>query len=53
MAGRGEWNVPSARAVLKGAATLAGPWEEVSAGGGALGESVLPLRFFKVVVVLP
>ena len=50
---QGQWNVPGARAVLKGAATLEGPWEDVPAGGGALGESALPLRFFKVEVVLP
>ena len=42
-----------ARAVVKGAATLEGPWAEEPVGGGALGESALPLRFFKVEVVLP
>ena len=47
-----RWNVPATWKV-KGAATLEGPWEEVPAGGGALGESALPLRFFKVEVVLP
>ena len=41
------------RVVLKGAATLEGPWEEVPAGGGAFGESALPMRFFKVEVVFP
>ena len=30
------------------AATLEGPWEDVPAGGGGLGEVALPLRFFKV-----
>ena len=49
---QGQWNVPATWKV-KGAATLDGPWEEVPAGGGALGESALPLRFFKVEVVLP
>ena len=49
---QGRWNVPATYKV-KGAATLEGPWEEVPAGGGALGESALPLRFFKVEVVLP
>ena len=44
-----EWNVPGARAVLKGAATLEGPWGEVN--GAAGGESAY--RFFKVEVVLP
>jgi hypothetical protein len=42
-----EWNVPSARAVLKGAMTLEGPWGEVPAGGNPA------YRFFKVEVVLP
>ena len=48
-----RWNVPATWKV-KGAATLAGAWEEVdvSAGGG-LGEAALPMRFFKVEVVLP
>ena len=41
------WNVPGARAVLKGAATLEGPWGEVPAGGNPA------YRFFKVEVVLP
>jgi len=49
-----QWNVPGARAVLKGAATLEGPWEKVDVSvGGGLGEAALPLRFFKVEVVLP
>ena len=46
-----QWNVSGARAVVKGAATLDGPWGEVPAEGGALGESALPMRFFKVEVV--
>ena len=46
-----QWNVPATWKV-KGATTLEGPWEDVPAGGGALGESALPLRF-KVEVVLP
>ena len=50
---QGQWNVPGVHAVLKGAATLEVPREEVPAGGGALGESALPLRFFTVEVVLP
>ena len=37
---------------VKGAATLEGPWEEVSEGGGA-GRAALPMRFFKVELVLP
>ena len=48
-----QWNVPATWKV-KGAATLDGPWEDVdvSASGG-LGETILPMRFFKVEVVLP
>ena len=48
---QGRWNVPATWKV-KGAATLEGPWEDVSDGGGA-GRAALPLRFFKVEVVLP
>ena len=54
-----QWNVPATYKV-KGAATLEGSWEEVdvSAGGGATqgggrGATALPMRFFKVEVVLP
>ena len=47
-----QWNVPATWKV-KGAATLEGPWEDVPVGGGDLGEVTLPLRFFKVEVVLP
>jgi uncharacterized repeat protein (TIGR02543 family) len=43
-----KWNVPGARAVLKGAERLEGPWGEVGSAGG---ESAY--RFFKVEVVLP
>ena len=42
-----KWNVPGARAVIKGAATLAGPWQEVPEGGNP------SFRFFKVEVALP
>ena len=50
---QGQWNVPATWKV-KGAATLAGPWEEVDMSvGGGLGEAALPMRFFKVEVVLP
>jgi len=41
-----QWNVPATYKV-KGAATLQGPWGEVSAGGNPA------YRFFKVEVVLP
>ena len=48
-----QWNVPATWKV-KGAATLAGPWEEVDVSvGGGLGEAALSMRFFKVEVVLP
>ena len=48
-----RWNVP-ATCKVKGAATLAGPWEEVDVSvGGGLGEAALPMRFFKVEVGLP
>ena len=42
-----RWNVSGARAVLKGAATLEGPWGEVPASGNPA------YQFFKVEVVLP
>ena len=42
-----KWNVPGARAVLKGAERLEGPWGEVPVGGNPA------YRFFKVEVVLP
>ena len=41
-----QWNVPATYKV-KGAATLAGPWGDVTAGGNPA------YRFFKVVVELP
>ena len=47
-----QWNVPATWKV-KGAATLDGPWGEVPAGGGASGGRALPMRFFRVEVVLP
>lgn len=46
-----QWKVPSARAVLKGAATLEGPWVEMPQSGRD-GET-MPIRFFKVEVILP
>ena len=53
-AAAGAVECAGARAVLKGAATLEGPWEEVDVSvGGGLGEAALPMRFFKVEVVLP
>ncbi len=48
---KSEWNVLEARAVVKGAETLDGPWKEVSAAGDAAVQS--KMRFFKVVVELP
>ena len=44
---RGRWNVPDAQVVVKGAATLDGPWDDVPSGGNST------FRFFKVVVALP
>ena len=44
---RGEWNVPEARPVVKGAATPGGEWQTVTKQNKAA------FRFFKVVVELP
>ena len=52
-----QWNVPGARAILKGAAELAGPWVEIPAndgGGTASSQGGEPVpRFFKMEVILP
>ena len=45
-----QWNVPGARTVLKGAATLGGNWKAVEDATTAEKAS---FRFFKVVVELP
>ncbi len=45
---KAQWNVQGARAVVKGAAALEGPWADVPAGGAGAA-----YRFFKVVVELP
>ena len=45
-----QWNVPGARAVVYGAATLAGEWKAVE---GATAAEKAAMRFFKVVVVVP
>ena len=45
-----EWNVPGARAVVKGAATLDGEWQAVE---GATPAEKAAMRFFKVEVELP
>ena len=42
-----DWNVPTARPVVKGAATLDGEWQTVTE------QNKSSLRFFKVVVELP
>ena len=42
-----KWNVPGARAVIEGAATLDGQWDEVPSGGNPA------YRFFRVRVALP
>ena len=55
---KSQWNVPGARAVVKGAESQEGPWEDVPEGGSP-GRLAPPLtarptmRFFKVVVELP
>ena len=54
-----RWTGAELNAVLKGAATLDGPWEDVPEGSGSPGRLAPPLtarptmRFFKVVVELP
>ena len=48
-----QWNVPGARAVVKGAERLAGPWEDVPTAGGSPGTARPTMRFFKVTVELP
>ena len=47
---KSQWNVPGARAVVKGAATLDGEWKAVE---GATVAEKAAMRFFKVVVVVP
>ena len=42
-----QWNVPGARAVVQGAATLEGEWKAVE---GATARERAAMRFFKVVV---
>ena len=44
---KSQWNVPGARAVVKGAATLDGEWKAVE---GATAAEKAAMRFFKVVV---
>ena len=44
---KSQWNVPGARAVVKGSATLDGEWKAVE---GAPAEEKAAMRFFKVVV---
>ena len=54
-----RWTGAELNAVLKGAPTLDGPWEDVPEGSGSPGGLDPPLtarptlRFFKVVVELP
>ena len=45
-----QWNVPGARAVVKGAATLDSDWKSVEEATSA---ERAAMRFFKAVVVLP
>ena len=44
---RAQWNVPGARAVVKGAAALDGEWKSVE---GATPAEKAAMRFFKVEV---
>ena len=44
---KSQWNVPGARAVVKGAATLDGEWKAIEE---ATAEEKAAMRFFKVVV---
>ena len=44
---KSQWNVPGARAVVKGAATLDGEWKSVE---GTTAAEKAAMRFFKVVV---
>ena len=44
---KSQWNVPGARAVVKGAAALDGEWKAVE---GASAAEKAAMRFFKVVV---
>ena len=48
-----RWTGTEIQAVLKGAAKLGGPWEDVLADGGSPGTARPTMRFFKVEVVLP
>ena len=45
-----RWTGAEIQAVLKGAATLEGPWEDVPEGGGSPGTARPTMRFFKVTV---
>ncbi len=47
---KAQWNVPGARAVVKGAATLDGEWKTVEEATAA---EKAAMRFFKVVVEVP
>ena len=47
-----RWTGTEIQAVLKGAAMLDGPWEDVLADGGSPGTARPTMRFFKVEVVV-
>ena len=47
---KAQWNMPDAPVVWKGAATLEGPWQTVTAEGGSPGTARPTMRFFKAVV---
>ena len=46
-----RWTGAEIQAVLKGSASLEGPWAEVPEDGGSPGTARPTIRFFKVVVV--
>jgi len=45
-----RWTGAEIQAVLKGAESLEGPWEDVPEGSGSPGTARPTMRFFKVVV---
>ena len=48
-----RWTGAEIKATLKGAATLKGPWEDVTTAGGSPGTARPAMRFFKVTVEMP
>ena len=48
-----RWTGAEIQATLKGAATLEGPWEDVTTAGGSPGTARPTMQFFKVMVEMP